>query len=178
MSLLTPKLKQKIQKEAIEHGDFLLKSGKRSPYYIDLRKITLQSEGLQLITDVLMDALMDGIETSIDAIGGPCVGADPIVGAALYSEPDLRGFLVRKDQKDHGIDGLVIGSVTPGDRCVIVEDVTTSGGSLLRACKIIQEFGCTIELVISVVDRNAGAKQLFEDHNIKFSSLFSIDDLI
>jgi orotate phosphoribosyltransferase len=178
-------LKNLIQTQAIKHGDFVLKSGAKSSYYIDLRQVTLQSEGLRLISHCLCDVLSDKQQHpfDIDAIGGPCVGADPIVGGMLQiraSHPNhyLRGFLVRKEQKGHGINDLVIGSVKEDDHCVIVEDVTTSGGSLLRACEIVQEFGCTISEVISVVDRNAGANELFEEHNIKFSSLFNIDELL
>jgi orotate phosphoribosyltransferase len=116
----------------------------------------------------------------MEAIGGPCVGADPIVGGFLYQigPSNVRGFLVRKEEKGHGVDGLIIGSVKPGDRCLIVEDVTTSGGSLLRACEIVQKFGCEVAEVISVVDRNAGARELFDRHGIKFSSLLNIDELL
>tara|TARA_Y100000034_G_scaffold33124_2_gene40649 strand:+ start:4255 stop:4758 length:504 start_codon:yes stop_codon:yes gene_type:complete len=166
-------LKKKIQTQAIEHGDFLLKSGERSSYYIDLRRVTLQSEGLRLIVQCIAD-----MGVHFDAIGGPCVGADPIVGAFLHTKDNLRGFLVRKEAKDHGIDGLIIGSVKPEDRCIIVEDVTTSGGSLLRACQIVQKFGCEIAEVVSVVDRNAGATELFQENGIKFSSLLSIEGLL
>ena len=169
-------LKSMIQTDAIKHGDFVLKSGAKSSYYIDLRRVTLPSMGLHLIVDGIYSACTAHME----AVGGPCVGADPIVGGFLYktSLSNVRGFLVRKEQKGHGIDDLIIGSVKPGDRCLIVEDVTTSGGSLLRACQIVQEFGCTVGEVISVVDRNAGAKELFESHDIKFSSLFNIDELL
>lgn len=75
------------------------------------------------------------------AIGGPCVGANPIIGGYLYASgcgnPDLRGYLVRKEEKGHGLEGLVIGSIQPGDRCVMVEDVSTTGGSMMKAIEAV-----------------------------------------
>lgn len=169
-----------IKRDAImwlgkEHGEFQLKSGEKSSYYIDLRKVTLHTHGLRSIAGIIHNMMEE-----VDAIGGPCVGADPIIGALLWMSYPIgrRGFLVRKEEKNHGIGGLIIGSVRPKDKCVLIDDVTSSGGSLLRACQVVQEFGCEIVEVISVVDRNAGAKELFEKNGIKFSFIFSMDELL
>lgn len=167
-----------VKRYALEFGDFTLKSGKKSHFYLDCRKLTL-STGVAYV----VDAILESVDTTdFDAIGGPCVGADPIVGAFLDRMENLdivpyRGFLVRKEEKGHGKSGLVIGSVKPGDECLVVEDVTTSGGSLLRAVQVIQEFGCKVKQVVSIVDREEGASELFLEHGIKFTPLLTLSDL-
>lgn len=165
-----------VKKHALEFGDFTLKSGRKSHFYLDCRKLTLSTD-VALVVDSILE-IAD--TTEFDAVGGPCVGADPIVGAFLALANNFttfRGFLIRKEGKEHGKSGLVIGSVKPGDECLVVEDVTTSGGSLLRAVQVIQEFGCTVKQVVSIVDREEGAVELFLEHGIKFTPLLTLSDL-
>jgi orotate phosphoribosyltransferase len=119
-------------------------------------------------------------DIAFDAIGGPCVGADPIIGGylATYARPGMRGFLVRQAEKDHGKSGLIIGSVKKGDRCIVVEDVTTTGGSLLTAIDAVEAFGCSVVMAITVVDRLQGADGALFTRSIPFESLVTIKDIL
>ena len=167
------RLIEMIRGQCIEHGEFTLKSGKTSSYYIDLRQGTLNGPILHEIVEQLKFTIEDW---KFDAIGGPCVGADPIVGAFLYMYGD-RGFLIRKQEKEHGKDGRIIGSVLEGDYCVLVEDVVTSGGSVLEAAKEIQKFGCKIVGIVAIVDRLQGASELFDENEIPYKSVLTIKDI-
>ncbi len=168
-----------IHKKAYKTGVFKLASGKASDYYLDCRAVTLSSEGAHLIGSAFCSSLAN---TEIDAIGGMSLGADPIVGATLalanlQRHKPLNGFLVRKKSKQHGTKQLVEGPVTSGNRVMIVEDVTTSGKSAMRAVKAIREIGCKVLGVISLIDRQEGASEYFHDKKIPFFSILTIDDL-
>lgn len=170
-----------VASKALEFGDFTLKSGKKSNFYLDVRKLSL-SGSLHIVIKELAEVLGD---VGFDAIGGPCVGADPIVGGYLalcgkseYRGAELRGFLVRKEEKDHGKAGLVIGSVQKGDRCVVLEDVTTTGGSLMTAIDAVEAFGGKVVLAVTVVDRLQGARLAFLAKGIPFKSLVTIEDIL
>jgi len=175
-----------IKSHSLEFGEFQLASGAISNYYLDLRSLALSSDGLFWIVFCLHDLLRvedagRSIKTEFDAIGGPCIGADPIVGAFLYNQGrirnHLRGFLVRKEEKTYGKKSMVIGSVKPGDKVVVIEDVCSTGASLLRACQLIKEHGCEVVQAISVVDRLAGAARLFDACGIPYKSILTIKDL-
>jgi len=116
-----------------------------------------------------------------DAVGGMSIGADPITGAVVtmagVAGTPLKGFLIRKEPKDHGTKRYVEGPVEPGQRVVIVEDVTTTGGSSLVAIDRAQEFGLVVDRVITVIDRLAGAEAAFAARGIPFESLVTIRDL-
>lgn len=169
---------------------FTLKSGAQSKYYLDCRRLTLHSVGLyevvHRVRSVAARALHDRSEPPLDAWGGPCVGADPIVGGLLdrcgkevaygFGVP-VRGFLVRKEDKDHGKAGRVIGSMRPGDRCVFIEDVTTTGGTSLDAIDAVEAYGGKVVQVVSVIDRLAGAAEAFAARGIPFCSILTIKDL-
>lgn len=183
---LKQKLIKVVKDTALEFGDFTLKSGEKSNFYLDCRKLSLDSVGLDLIIQSLHVALSvkevgRRFERPFDAIGGPCVGADPIVGAFIYNQgrvkTPLRGFLVRKEGKEHGRGGTIIGSVLDGDKVVVVDDVATSGGSLLRACEEVQKAGCEVVQAICIIDRLQGAQKLFEDKGIPFMSILTIEDV-
>jgi orotate phosphoribosyltransferase len=171
---------QIVKANALEYGDFTLASGAKSKFYLDCKKITLLSEGIYPITYAFLAALK-GVQ--FDAIGGPTLGADPIVGALLFlyrlraDETPKRGFLIRDKAKDHGKDGLIVGSVKPGDKVVVIEDTTTSGASLMRAADTMVSFGCTVVKALSIVDREAGAADLFAAKKIPFDSLIKLTDL-
>ncbi len=180
------KLTDAIQRYCLEFGEYQLSSGAISNYYLDLRPLALSSSGLFWIVYCLHDVLqVEGagrsIKTEFDAIGGPCIGADPIVGAFLYNQGrvkvPVRGFLVRKEEKTYGKKSMVIGSVKPGDKVVVVEDVCSTGTSLLRACQLIKEHGCEVVQAICVVDRLAGAETLFNACGIPYKSILTINDL-
>lgn len=172
-------LVQLIQNEAVAFGDFTLASGQKSTYYIDCRKVTLSSQGASLIGPAVLDVLAD---LSIDAIGGLTMGADPIVGAVLTAAGNthrpLRGFLVRKQAKEHGTGKLVEGPLRAGDRVAVVEDVTTSGGSCRQAIAAVEAAGCTVVCVVTVLDRLAGAKETFESLGYQFRALTTVKDLV
>jgi len=163
---------------------FTLKSGVKSRFYLDCRKLTLHDEGLHTVVDLMWDKLNElELPYDIDAMGGPCVGADPIVGGLLYrcgyhnSHGDTRGFLVRKEEKTHGKSGRIIGSVKPGDNCLFVEDVTTTGSTSLEAIEALEEFGANVKVILSVVDRLSGAGEAFAAKGIPFYPLLTTNDL-
>ena len=170
---------QAVKSTALEYGEFTLASGQKSNFYLDCRKLTLAADGNYIVAQAMQIAAVSF--PHYDAVGGPSLGADPIVGGLLYhfgvTHTTMRGFLVRKEPKGHGKSDLVIGSVLRGDKCLLVEDVGTSGQSLLRACKIIQDYGCEVVGAVVIVDRGAGATELFSKNNIPFGALLTLADL-
>lgn len=174
------KLIELLKRDSLRLGQFTLASGRSSHYYIDGRKVTLGAEGARLIGAAVLDALAKHPE--VVAIGGLTMGADPIVGAALALAPEsgkseLRGFLVRKETKGHGAGNLVEGPVEPGSTVAIVEDVTTTGGSSLKAVDAIEGLGCKVAVVITLLDRLEGAAENFKARGLPFQSLLTIRDL-
>lgn len=168
-----------IKRDAYCEGNFRLSSGKMSSYYIDCRKVTLSSEGALLAGRLIVE-LIKGKD--IDAIGGPTIGADPIVGAASvlsllkYKKP-LKAFLVRKHAKGHGMQQQLEGPPLPkGSRVVVIDDVATSGGSLLDAIAVLKQQAMTVVMVIVLVDRNEGAKEKLQEAGCALHSIFNIDD--
>ena len=144
---------------SVRFGEFTLASGRTSDFYVDARQTTLNSEG----SNVVAHLMLDRIQPDITAIGGPTMGADPIVSAttatAWATDRELHGFLVRKEAKSHGagrqIEGL--GSIPQGSKVCVVEDTTTTGGSLLKALGAIEAAGLVVAQCITVVDREEGA---------------------
>lgn len=175
---LKPVLVAMLKDHALEFGDFTLDGGGKSSYYINCRKITLRTHPLSLIATMFAAVLDD---EDFQTIGGPTVGADPIVGAMLvyYDQLvyDIRGFLVRDEPKGHGEGGVVVGNLGPDDRVVIVDDTVTSGKSLLRAARVAREAGATVVAVLAVVDRLEGAGKLMADHGIRYHALVTVADL-
>jgi orotate phosphoribosyltransferase len=170
-----------LKRDSLRLGQFTLASGRSSHYYIDGRKVTLGAEGAGLIGAAMCDVIL-AIEPKIAAVGGLTMGADPIVGAILAKaaergRPDLRGFLVRKQAKTHGTGNLVEGPIEPGSSVVIVDDVATTGGSSLQAVDAVTAMGCSVALVLVVLDRLEGAAENFAARNLNFRSLLTIRDL-
>jgi len=133
-------------------------------------------EGASLVTDLLFDALK---EEDFDYIGGLETGAIPIVAALCvrsWPEKPIRGFFVRKEVKGHGTDQRVDGLLERGSKVILVEDVTTTGGSAMQAVNEAQQYECAILKVISVVDRLEGAEENFRAAGIKFEALFTWRD--
>jgi len=133
---------------SILRGKFTLASGKESDYYIDARLTTLDPEGVSLVADIFLEEIRR--DPLVRTVGGPTMGADPIVGALLGASHrasyPLRGFLVRKQEKDHGTGKLIEGNLGPGDNTAVVEDVVTSGGSVITAIDAVKSAGADVPM--------------------------------
>jgi orotate phosphoribosyltransferase len=169
-----------LKRDALRTGTFTLASGRASHYYVDGRKVTLSSMGAALIGAAMLDQIASMPEVA--AVGGLTMGADPIVGATLAvagarGRTNLRGFLVRKEAKEHGTGQLVEGPLTPGATVVIVDDVATTGGSSLQAVSAVEAMGCKVACVIVVLDRLEGAGAAFAARGLDFRALLTIRDL-
>ena len=178
MSAKKTRLKEILLDKAIKFGDFTLASGQKSNYYINCKMATLDSEGLYLIAEMMLDKL-DGIEC--DAVGGLTLGADSIVGAmtalAHSRGRKMLGFIVRKESKDHGTKSLIEGPLAEGMKVAIIEDVSTTGGSAARAIDAAKAIGCEIVKVLVIVDRRQGGGERFAAMNISFDPIFRKEEL-
>lgn len=176
---LKVRLAQVLKRDALKKGKFVLSSGKISNYYLDGRIITLTPKGAYLVAEILLNLIK---AKKIDAIGGPTLGADPIVGALaclshIHKIP-LKTFIVRKSLKGHGTRRQVEGPALKGtDRVALVDDVATSGSSLIEAKRILNKRGIKIRLAYVVVDRQEGAAQNLKKVNLKLIPIFKIRDL-
>lgn len=169
------RLRDLIDRYAIARGDFVLSSGKRSSYYVDLRLISLSPEGAYLSALALLE-LIEG--AGVDAIGGPVTAAVPLIGAVAAVSQQLGrpipGFMVRKEAKDHGAGRQIEGPFVPGMRVAVVDDTTTTGGSLLWAIEAVERAGGTIGLVGTLLDREEGAAAVLTGRGYQYRSVFSI----
>lgn len=165
---------------APEGEEFTLASGAKSKFYIDFSRVVWAADGVNAVVTSVISALPQ----EYDAIGGPMSGADPIVGAVLFGLDhlsaeirDYRGFVIRKEPKGRGPGAgeMFEGYLEPGAKVVLVEDVTTSGGSVLKAIKVVEDRGAKVVKVITLLDRQAGAADKLKDYN--FQALITLDDL-
>ncbi len=172
-------LRKILMERSILRGDFTLVSGKKSTYYINGKMTTLFSKGLNLSARLLLESLSD---LEYDGFAGPVIGADPIIGALLALSAirgeEKEGFLIRKEAKGHGTRKIVEGRLEKGMRIVIVEDVVTTGGSLLRAADAIENGGGVIAAVHVLVDREEGAAERIAGAGYEFRSLFKVGELL
>lgn len=168
-----------ISAEAVFHGDFVLTSGKKASYYVDLRKVSLDHRVAPLIGQVMIDVIAD--IPDVYAVGGMTMGADPIAAAILH-QGAARGigydaFVVRKEPKDHGRGKQVEGPDLTGKRVVVLEDTSTTGGSPLKAIDALTTVGAEVAAVAVVVDRDTGAKQAIESAGYEYRAAIGLGDL-
>jgi len=156
-------------------GEFTLTSGKKSNYYIDGKKITLSPEGAYLVGKAIFDEL---IKTGVDAIGGVATGAYPIVTAvALVSHLEgkpIPAFIVREVPKEHGTMRQIEGHLKEGSRVAIVDDVLTTGGSVLKTIEAVAAANCKVVKVIVLVDRGEGGSDRLKKEGYDFTALLSV----
>ncbi len=170
-----------LKTHSFKTGHFVLASGKTSNYYMDCRMTTLQAEGARLIGELFFDALKND---HLDTVGGVALGAVPMVSAistaSAYAGHLLNGFLIRKESKGYGTSRQIEGHIEPWMRVAIVEDVVTSGGSLIKGIKAVQAEYPSVDIVkvVSIVDRQAGGKENIEALGIPFESLFTVDEFL
>ena len=164
---------------SVKRERVILASGRESDFYADVRQTTLNAEGAALVAGLVLDRLKPGIV----GVGGPVTGADPIAGAVaalswLRGTP-LHGFMVRKEPKGHGLRQWIEGraSLPDGSAVCVVEDTTTTGGSLLTAIKRIEEEGLLVAQCITVVDRQEGAAERLAERGYLLEPLVTRQDL-
>jgi orotate phosphoribosyltransferase len=160
----------------LQGGEFRLTSGRSSSFFIDLKKTMLDPEGASLLADLLFERIRG---EDVDSIGGMETGAIPLVAALClrsWPEKPIKGFFIRKEAKGHGTDQRVDGLLERASRIILFEDVTTTGGSALRAVDEARRYQCEIVKVITVVDRLEGAEENFRKAGIPFEALFTRRD--
>lgn len=171
-----------LRQHALVIGEVTLTSGATASYYVDAKRAILRPEGFRALGE-LVAARVD--EWGATAVGGMTMGADPVACAALAVEPvgrgaaELKAFFVRKESKGHGLQRRIEGPpLVATDRCLVVEDVVTTGGSTLRAIEALQEAGLSICGVVSVLDRLAGGGRAIEAAaGAPYVALCTIDDV-
>lgn len=165
-----------LRAHALVIGEVTLTSGATASYYVDAKRAILRPEGFQALA-VLLAARVQ--EWDATAVGGMTMGADPVACAALAGGARAKAFFVRKETKSHGLQRRIEGPpLTSEDRCVVVEDVVTTGGSTLAAIATLKEAGHTICGVVSVLDRLAGGSSAIEAAaGAPYVALTTIDDV-
>jgi orotate phosphoribosyltransferase len=165
-----------LREHALVIGEVVLTSGRKASYYVDAKRAILLPEGFAALAE-----LVSGLarELGATAVGGLTMGADPVACAALAGGADVKVFLVRKEAKGHGLQRRIEGPpLEPGDRCLVVEDVVTTGGSTLTAIEALQDEGQQICGVVSVLDRLAGGGAAIEAASgAPYIALTTIDDV-
>jgi orotate phosphoribosyltransferase len=172
-----------IRTRSFGRGEITLASGRKSDFYFNLKPTMLDPEGATLLAELTYEALR---EDRLDYIGGLEMGAVPLAGAlaqlSWMKNHPISAFFVRKKPKEHGarlaVEGLAKGESLSGKRVVIVEDVTTTGGSAIKAVEAVKEAGGEIVLVFTMVDREEGAAENFAAASIPFRSLYKANEFL
>ena len=164
-----------LERGAIRYGDFTLSSGRRSAYYFDGRLLSLDPEGAHLLGNGLLPLLA---EAGVSAVGGPTLGADPIVAAVAMASwqagTPLPAFIVRKAAKEHGTGQLIEGPLPPpGATVAVVDDTCTTGGSLFHAIGAVEAAGCRVGLTLAALDRNEGGSAALRQQGYPFAALLT-----
>jgi orotate phosphoribosyltransferase len=172
-----------IRKRSFGRGEITLASGRKSDFYFNLKPTMLHPEGAALLTELTLDALKDD---EVDFVGGLEMGAVPLAGAIaqlswIKGHP-IAAIFVRKKPKEYGaklaVEGLAKDQNLQGKRIVVIEDVTTTGGSAIKAVNEIREAGGNVVLVLTMVDREEGAVEAFKAAGIPFRSLYKASEFL
>jgi len=170
------RLAEQLREHALVVGEVTLTSGATAQYYVDAKRAILRPAGFAALAELLAEQVRQHGAT---AVGGMTMGADPVACAALAGGADVKAFFVRKQVKDHGLSRRIEGPLLErGDRCLVVEDVVSTGGSTVQAIEALQEAGHTICAVVSVLDRLAGGGERIQAAaGAPYVALVTIDDV-
>jgi len=180
MSTLHGRLVALLREKSVKTGEFRLASGKTSDVYVDARQTTLHAEGAWLVGRLVLERL----RPEVQGIGGMTLGADPIACAAAALSFDqgrpVHAFLIRKEPKGHGTASQVegTGNLPRGSKVAIVEDTTTTGGSLIRAARLAEEAGLEVVQCLTVVDREEGAAEAIAQAGWRLEALTTRSELL
>ena len=170
-------LRDHLLEYSVRRGDFTLKSGRKSSWFIDSKQTACRPEGIVLMADVALDLIPD----EATAIGGLTVGADPVAyGVAAVAATrgrKLRSFTIRKEAKDHGIAGRLAGPLLPGDKVVITEDTVTRGVSLFESVQAVIDLGGEPILIMPLVDRGGTCAAMAAEAGIAYRPLVTAPDM-
>ncbi len=170
------RLTEELRTHALVIGKVTLSSGAEAEYYVDAKRAILRPEGFAALGELIAE---EAASRGATAVGGLTMGADPVACSALAVGAPVKAFFVRKDRKAHGLQRWIEGPpLDPGERCLVVEDVVTTGGSTIKAIERIREVGLEIVGVVSVLDRLAGGGEAIEAAaGAPYTALSTIDDL-
>jgi orotate phosphoribosyltransferase len=165
-----------LRAHALVVGEVVLTSGQTAQYYVDAKRAILLPAGFAAMGELVAER---AVAWGATAVGGLTMGADPVACSALAAGADVKAFFVRKDAKAHGLQRRVEGPLLePGERCLVVEDVVTTGGSTLQAIEALREEGLHIVGVVSVLDRLAGGgERIAAAAGAPYEPLATIDDV-
>jgi orotate phosphoribosyltransferase len=170
------KLRTQITNKAVVHGKVILSSGKEANYYVDLRRVTLDSEAAPLVGEVMLELTKD---FDFEAVGGLTLGADPVATAMMHTATKrglkLNSFVVRKSEKAHGLQRRIEGPDVKGKKVLAVEDTSTTGGSVLNAVEALRAEGAIVVAVAVIVER--GAKAAIESAGLPYLAAYFLSDL-
>jgi orotate phosphoribosyltransferase len=171
------RLVTELREHALVIGEVTLTSGRKAQYYVDAKRAILRPAGFLALGELVAEQARQAGAT---AVGGMTMGADPIACAALAAGADVKAFFVRKERKEHGLQRWIEGpELEPGEACLVVEDVVTTGGSTIAAIERIREEGFEVAAVISVLDRLAGGAEAVAEAagGAPYTALATIDDV-
>ena len=170
-------LRHHVLEHSLRTGEFTLKSGRTSTWFLDTKQTACRPDGILLVAD----AALDVIPGDADAIGGLTMGADPVAFGIAAVAADrgraLRSFSIRKEAKDHGVTGRVAGALLPGDKVVLTEDTVTRGTSVMEAAAVVREFGAEPVAIVVIVDRGGTCGALAAAEGMAFHALLTAPDL-
>ena len=173
-----------LKKDAYRKGEFTLSSGKKSEHYVNCKPVTLSSDGLWIVSDLLLQHVDD------DVVAGLTLGADPLVSGccclAAAHGYKLSGLIIRKEPKGYGTASQVEGPLPPKETIrkggaaptmiTVLEDVVTTGGSAIKAVNVLRDLGYEVNRVFAIVDRQEGGRDAMIDAGLELHSLFTIED--
>lgn len=171
------RLRDHVLTHAVRRGDFTLKSGRKSTWFLDTKQTACRPDGILLVADVALSMIPE----NASAIGGLTMGADPVAfGIAAVGATrgvNLRSFSVRKEAKDHGVTGRLAGALQPGDKVVITEDTVTRGTSLFEAIEVVKTFGAEPIFITVIVDRGGTCAAMAAEAGIPYRPMLTAPDL-
>jgi len=169
-------LKNEILNKAVVHGKVILSSGKEADYYVDLRRVTLDSVAAPLVGEVMLELTKD---LDYEAVGGLTLGADPVATAMMHVAGQkgrkIDSFVVRKAEKAHGLQRRIEGPDVKGKKVLAVEDTSTTGGSVLTAVEALKEAGAIVVAVAVIVERGAAPK--VKEAGLEYRAAYQLSDL-
>jgi orotate phosphoribosyltransferase len=174
------RLRAHVLEHSVRHGEFVLKSGATSSWFLDTKQTACRAEGIIAATDALLEVFED-VLGEMDAIGGLTMGSDPvaygIAAIAATRGHEIRSFSVRKEAKKGGITGRIAGALQPGDRVLVTEDTTTRGTSLMEAAEQVEAYGAVPVWMTVLVDRGGTCAAMAAERNIDYRPLLTAPDI-